>query len=209
MRILNKIKLLRMFSNTSAYRSSYSREEYYHNAVFPHDINIFIDYENVLPAKRPVAFKDLDWGISTTEFIEEYGKPKFIISPERNVNGRTIFFYKGLADDHKYILQIHFIEDKYFYACNTFKDLSPKNRSIYKRVIEQKYAMENVGMSDAPAFADQNKNKVIISDSVHFNISYIAGDEKLVRLVHKGNCSIRQSEQLNSDKKNASLYSFL
>lgn len=80
--------------------------------------------------------------------------------------------YKEKIYGHRVIVLGHFINYKFFYACNAYSR-SWDEGIVLKTVILEKYTALDGGLArgERIALPDTNNNKMIITDAIYFNKS--------------------------------------
>jgi hypothetical protein len=196
-----------MFSDYSA-----SRKEYYTRAIFPQNVQAFLQYDNnvCIPSNRSIKFKKLPWGVTEKEMMRACGSSRYVHNTETRGCKYAIHFYKEKLDNTKVLVQVHFINNRFFYASYTLKESDRKERKLIKTTIINKYGGDNIdSLLDSLVFKDENNNKAIITDSVYMNLGYFSGDFEARTILNKF-CSEYTAEKRSPYQEKANkIYSLL
>src|SRR5438105_10901881 len=127
-----------------------SRQDYYERSVYPTGINMFLlyfNYNDCRPSANSIDFKELCWGETKSNVIKHLGKPRYTFSNVIGDNTFSIIFYKEKILKDSFLSQVHFINDRFFFGCYTYKEWNPKKREGFKNIITDKYISEKVDVS--------------------------------------------------------------
>jgi len=162
-----------------------SRKEYYERRIFPQNVTSFSEYNDGTFSKSEVNFKGLPWGTLKSNVIRLYGIPRYSyrIKPEDYIY--EVIFYKERLENMKTLVQLHFINDYFFYACYTFKENNKNALELVKTNISNKYGgLEINTHGNKCIYIDANKNKIIVTDSVYMHVGYLSGSEELFKMLN-------------------------
>jgi hypothetical protein len=165
--------------NISYYSSS--RSEFYKQAVFPAKRETLFTYPEGYTTQTDIQVADVDWNSSEEEFLKKWGKPRFTVYLESSKVLRTIHFFRMSESDN--LRQFHFIGTVLYYTCTTILNIKKTDKVLIRNRLVQKYAQTEIPEAFDPLiFSDGNKNKVILSDNVYFQIGYLSGKHTLSEL---------------------------
>jgi len=209
--------LRRFFSSllNQTWQGSYyqlTRKEYYEKFIFPSqlsDFSQFVNADNTAFTNREIQFKDLEFGISKAQITDLLGNPRYKTKFIVGKNLHKILFYKEKISDFKVITQLHFINDKLFFASYTFKGLSSRASQKISSTVYEKYLSVNPSENSKLSLIDIDNNRLSIVANVHLTITYLTGDPLLLKIVdeYSSNETIKvQSKEL---LQNQELFSLL
>lgn len=189
-----------------------TRQEYYERSVYPIDLGIFLQYtayEDCLPALSTIEFKELKWNQTTREqVIKKLGSPRYCITRTLGTCTHAILFYRERIVKDDFLVQLHFLNEVFFYGCYTYREWNPEKRSVFKNIIMEKYSREPVESSVNPIkLIDAEKNRIVLIDSVNMHIGYFTGDSSLHKLLELANKWQKEHTEKDDDNKVIKLYS--
>lgn len=145
-----------------------NREDYYEQFTFPKNLSELKQWYSVLEPNsddsgmkpgngvsklwntgHTIRFRNIEFGSSKKNVFEEKGKPRFLrLGGISGGKKHEIVFYKELQSEQKLISQFHFLDDLFFYGCQTFRYLPRDKFSIINEMLLEKYV--NPRANDSP-----------------------------------------------------------
>ncbi len=128
--------------------------------------------------------------LSPDKLINEMDSPSFVLDNSENIPGHIIYFYRQNTDLIKFLIQIHFVQDKCVFINNKISatgiTLTDNDK---KKVVEKLFKKYNIdGKLEDENFAiyltDRNGNKLYSTDSVHFYLNYAANKDSVDYVRH-------------------------
>lgn len=198
------------FLNKRFSPSSYavSRKEYYERALFPQNTHAFLGYETGFSATSLIQYKDMNWGMPESKIMELCGAPRYSVTVTIAGYMYKVIFYRELTEGKNYLVQLHFINDSFFYSCNTLR--AEKNftqRDIIKTGIITTYSGTKINTAKNPiVLSDADNNRIIITDSVYFHLGYLSGGKDLSGILAGFNSLLDSNAALTDNKEIKVLY---
>lgn len=167
------------------------RKEYYSNInvisyisdlahVLKYNYGIVIEIEN------RIDFRNIQFGKPKEKIFEVMGSPRFEIDNSKHIKGHNILFYKEKVGGFSLKIQIHFINNKFFYVNYLFNSdrISQSFKDEIINIITNKYDHNNQHLGNH-TLIDPMGNKLAIRDDINFNISFISGGKYFSGLLEK------------------------
>ncbi len=124
-----------------------------------------------------IIFKGLDLNaIDENNLEKDFGEQSFILEPESGIPGHKIYYYRISSEHFRFLIQLHFINDQFFFACNKVYAESLLSDIDKQKVIKQ---IRNKYCPDAKKeivefdIEDSKGNILFTTDYVYFYIKYI------------------------------------
>ncbi|MBI2966272.1 MAG: hypothetical protein HYY40_00460 [Bacteroidetes bacterium] len=191
-----------------------THQEYYSRFIFPNDPDYFrglLQRAGECPLTScEIKFRNLHFGTGKKEITREIGKPRFEI--ERGSQGFKyhILFYKDNIKNIRFLLQLHLINDEFFFGCNTFKNLEYTKFGLVKSALFQKYTdIVNTGAGTQHSLADGRGNLIYFEENVLLRICYITGDKNILKTLSGYIDECRKRSKKESDFMQESLMKLL
>ncbi len=120
------------------------------------------------------------FGSDKKKSLKVLGKATFELTFDKS-ELYTILYFKRRVDSYKYLLQLHFVDNELVYAMNHVYETVPlhKNHMLeMTRLLLYKYTHKNHDELDSSqiTLVDSKDNRIIISDSLEYNIRYSSGN---------------------------------
>ena len=122
---------------------------------------------------------------------KEAGNPTFVLNNSEYIDKHEVIFYKDGVDYYKFLIQYHFINDRFFFASNKISSMGILSSDDKNKIVEQinaKYlgALSNDSIKDLIVkVADDNNSIITTSDDVYFHVNYLAGNDTTQQLIRK------------------------
>ncbi len=122
---------------------------------------------------------------------KEAGNPVFVVNNSEFIDGHEVVFYKDGVDFYKFLIQYHFIKDRFFFASNKISSMGILSDEDKLRIVEQinsKYL--GITPFDSPKelvvkVSDKNDSLITTVDDVYFHVNYLAGNDATRQLIQK------------------------
>jgi hypothetical protein len=189
-----------------------TRQEYYERSVHPIDLEMFLQYVAYNDCKHSpvkIEFKELAWNQTTREkVIKKLGNPRYSISKTLGTHTHAILFYRERLIKDDFLVQLHFLNELFFFGCYTFREWNPAARSVFKNIILGKYSQEPIAASVNPIkLIDSDNNKLILVDSVNMHIGYFTGEASLHEMLELTDKWQKENTKQTNENKVIKLYS--
>jgi hypothetical protein len=128
--------------------------------------------------------KELDT-IDEKELEKDFGDESFKLYPDNYIDDHVVYFYKMKSEHLRFLIQIHFIKNKFFLAGTRVYSDSMLIESDKLKVINQvinKYASKAEANTIEIHLQDKIGNVLWTNDDVYFHISYLANNSTSVFL---------------------------
>jgi len=220
MNIVNQFPIVGMFSKRYRFYSEKRKEYYSRNNEIRNRVNLLKRTE-IDTAKDSYISPTIimpfgaKFGSTKYDIKQSLGKPDYILV-DSGIPNHQVFFYKKRAENYRYLLQIHFIDDKMIYAMNRFKtkDLLESTEDLFRiaNLLVEKYIGKSLSVDDSidATIVDSENNKIAISGILELRVRYISGDISLLD-ISKNNNNLKKKASKDIYFKNmlSSLMSFL
>ena len=119
-----------------------------------------------------------------------FDKPAYVLSRSAHIPGHKVVFYKDSVLHFKFLIQYHFINDQFFFACNRLSShavLSDSNKKSIINRISKKYLGEENSSDIKPVIkvVDPNGSIIYTIDDVYFYMYYLPQNETKELLIKK------------------------
>lgn len=117
--------------------------------------------------------------IHEKDLEKNFGEESFFLEPDNDILGHKIYYYRITSQHLRFLIQIHFIDDQFFFAATkVYSDalLSPADKQrVLKQIITKYYpnADEHTIEFD---IEDPNGNILFTQDDVYYYIKYLANN---------------------------------
>lgn len=120
----------------------------------------------------------------------KFSKPSYVLDRSTSIPGHKVIFYKDSVLHYKFLIQYHFINEKFFFACNRLSShavLSDNDKMKIINRISNKYLGED-DISPIKAVikvADSNGSLIYTIDDVYFYMHYLPANntkEELLKM---------------------------
>ena len=127
--------------------------------------------------KSDIIFKGLDLNEIYEKNLENvFGEESFLLEPESGITGHKIYFYRISSEHFRFLIQLHFIDDQFFFAGNKVYAeslLSDKDKQKVIKQIANKYCPDAVNEIVEFDIMDPKGNVLFTQDYIYFHIKYI------------------------------------
>ena len=125
--------------------------------------------------------------ITIADLKKKFDNPSFVLKNE-NIDGHMVLFYKDSVAYYKFLIQYHFINNKFFFAGNKISSMGVLNDEDKQKIIgriSKKYLHEDFDNSEGWKIKviDPNGSIIHTLDDVYFHLYYLAGNETTKGLI--------------------------
>ncbi|MCK4815282.1 hypothetical protein KA005_05895 [bacterium] len=179
---LNKYKKIRPYT--------YIKEEYYQRFEYPMSLENFVRLfekrNEALQSNVEIQLKNIPFSVSHKEIIAKLGKPNLIKKAKFMECNHTILFYQKIIADHKVIIQIHLLEDIFFYGLVTCINMQTIEIDIINKTLLTKYlnGRENINCASITIY-DKKDNKINLNVGVYITLQYTTGNREILRTLNQ------------------------
>ena len=147
--------------------------------------------------------RELD-SIIKKNMAKDFGKESFLLKPNSNISGHEIYFYHITSDSLRFLVQLHFVDDLFFFADNKlYSDmfLSDSDREKIVNRIKNKYCKDADNEIIEFEVIDAVGNILYSRDDVYYFIKYLANNPTSQKLKKQYKCYVRPGQgQKTNDK---------
>ena len=127
--------------------------------------------------------------ISIADLKKRFDNPSFIYNNE-NIEGHTVLFYKDSVAYYKFLIQYHFINNKFFFAGNKISSMGVLNDEDKQKIIgriSKKYLKKDFQNTEGWKIKviDPNGSIIHTIDDVYFHLYYLAGNKTTQELIEQ------------------------
>jgi hypothetical protein len=164
-------------SSGYAYNSYDNREGYYQNLLTERSAESLLHWlgqknQAVLNPRVAVNFRNAEFQRSPQEIRRQLGKPRFAITNALVAN-HEIYFYRFRVTHLHSVVALHFLNQQFFMANHSFRQLTPQNHRQIVEVLTTKYGL--LPPPESIAVKDRGNNTVLITDGLYLTVKYISG----------------------------------
>ena len=187
------------------------REDYYQNLFTDRSISSLLHWvslkeEAVCNPHIQLAFRGIHFGASKKDMHKKLGKPRFIIQNPQLAQ-HEVFFYRFSINRLHSIAALHFLENEFFMASHTFKQISTKN---YQRVLEALTSKYGVMLTDCEtAVKDPQNHLVSVNPGLYLSVRYVSGQPHIADCLTQLLKEKESIKQLQEKKGQAIISEFL
>ena len=161
--------------------SYYDRENVIQNEFELSKVLRYLDAADALKTKSSILLLEHELAsVNKNSLFTEFGKESFLLKPNSGISGHEIYFYHISSDGLRFLVQLHFIDDNFFFAANkVYSDMflsdSDKEKIISR--IKIKYFREDNIEEDELVIVDNEGNVLYTRDNVYYFIRYLANNK--------------------------------
>lgn len=158
---------------------------FYHTKIFSKKIIFFYRYiqeqqqlQNIIKTGQSIIPPQLNFGISTDEVINKWGKPRCRFFHKNGNKNIEILFYRRSYVYENTLFQLQFFNNQLFFAgIEVGKGITSEATKIKMLTnFLPEFVTENFIRFDAlPIWTDVDKNYLFIEDEVNTNICFVDG----------------------------------
>ncbi len=154
------------------------KEEYYRNRLLlPNgDLMTHLFKANVKTdyTTTRIDYKKNIFGCSEISMIKNLGEPSYILNLDNEKRSYFVFFHQEKFEKYRILRQTHFIDNMFFYACDTYKALGNKDEhEIICRILQEYGCQNDYTENDFITLCDVLNNKIVIQKDVYLRAHYL------------------------------------
>lgn len=158
-------------------QSFYHRENIIQTIEELNNILSHLNSSKTTKTKYDIIFKGLDLNAIYEKNLENnFGEESFLLEPESGITGHKIYYYRISSEHFRFLIQLHFIDDQFFFACNKVYAeslLSDKDKQKVIKQIANKYCPDAKNEIVEFDIEDSKGNVLFTHDYIYFYIKYI------------------------------------
>lgn len=126
-------------------------------------------------------------GITVSAIKKKFGTPSYILKNEE-IDSHVVYFYKESVAYYKFMIQYHFINNKFFFAGNKISSMGVLNDEDKVKVISR-ISKKYLGKEYDPSkgwlmkVKDPDGNIIYTIDDVYFHLYYLANNKTTEELI--------------------------
>ncbi len=136
-----------------------------------------LDSTDSIKTEKNLVFQGLELDTIVTKNLEnDFGEESFLLDAESGIENHTVYFYRIVSDYFRFLLQIHFVDDQFFFAATKVYAETLLSAADKKKVIMQ---IANKYYPDADSeiinfnIRDPKGNILSTHDDVYYHIKYL------------------------------------
>lgn len=117
--------------------------------------------------------------IHEKDLEKNFGEESFIHDPDNDIQGHKIYFYRITSQHLRFLIQLHFIDNQFFFAATkVYSDalLSDADKQRVLKQIKTKYYPDANDKIIEFDIEDPNGNVLFTQDDVYYYIKYLANN---------------------------------
>lgn len=158
-------------------QSFYHRENLIQTMDELNSILSHLNAPNPLKTEKELLFKGFDLDSIIEKNLEyDFGEESFLLQPDSVLEGHKIYFYRISSEHFRFLIQLHFIDDQFFFAVNKVYSESLLSDKDKQKVIKQ---ITNKYYPDAPDdliefdLEDPKGNVLTTYNDIYYYIKYL------------------------------------
>lgn len=187
------------FFKSGKNKPSTIKSTYYIREGLVHNISDLIKL--LLPAKEAntleenttieIKFKNLSLtDLTEREIISEMGQPIYIHDNSEALQGHKVLFYKEDVEFYRFLVQFHFMNDKFFFVSNKVTSSGMLSETEKGKIVNQicnKYLNKTADKQHKFLFRLTDKNGSLLNtiDDVYFYVNYLSGGSIKAKLINR------------------------
>ncbi len=131
--------------------------------------------------------------ITKSKLQDDFGKHSCVLNPESGINGHEIYFYRIVSGDFRFLQQLHFIDNDFFFAAtkiSTEAAMTEKEKKIIVDSIKKKYFPNEDCKNENYEIKDPLGNILLTYDNIFYYLKYVVNNDiskKLLAQYGNGN----------------------
>ncbi|NOX85573.1 MAG: hypothetical protein GXO86_06375 [Chlorobi bacterium] len=136
------------------------------------------------------------------------GSPAYILWNDEQIPKHRVYFYREHFGSYKFLMQYHFIEKRFVFACNRISSHNGLTNSDKEEIIRQlltKYTGLEIKKSKSNfevKLIDKEGNIIFTYDSVYFLVNYLPNNENTRHLIKEFGLETEIRESLSNHREN-------
>jgi len=111
---------------------------------------------------------------------DDFGEESFLLEPDSGIEGHEVYFYRIVSDYFRFLVQIHFVDDKFFFSATKAYAESLLSLVDKKKVIKQIASKYHPTADDETInfnIKDPVGNMLFTHDDVYYHIKYLPNNQ--------------------------------
>jgi hypothetical protein len=154
---------------------------------------------NQISTKKPIKFYGLEFGASLKQAMSHLGKPNYVSKKNSLMSKHKTIYYRITIAQVKCILQLHFLQDKFFLGVIEIRRASEEFKREITDLIRRKYNIENDNW--VGKIVDNNAHKIELKDDIVPYIMYQSGHAMVKESIKSQMMEISNTKQKYYDKR--------
>ncbi len=159
------------------YNSYENREDYYQNLFTERSGKVLLHWlglkhQAILNPQVAIGFRKIEFQCSPQEIRKQLGKPRFVIANPQ-IADHEIYFYRFRVTHLYSVIALHFLDQQFFMANHSFRQLTQQNYQQIVEVLTAKYGL--LPPPESVAIKDQCSNTVLVTNGLFLTVRYISG----------------------------------
>lgn len=151
------------------------------NTVFSH-----LDFPESTKSRSNILFQGLELdSILVQNLAENFGEESYLLEPESGIPNHKVYFYRITSEHLRFLIQLHFVDDNFFFAANKIYSSSPLTNTDKQNVIKQissKYFPDADNNTIEFNITDPKGNILFTYDDMFYYLNYIANNPTFQKL---------------------------
>ena len=136
---------------------------------------------DITKSESNILFQGFELKSITKNNLEnDFGEESFILEPESGIVGHEVYYYRIVSDYFRFLIQIHFVNDKFFFSATKVYAESLLSAIDKKKVIKQIASKYHPTANDETInfiIKDPVGNMLFTQDDVYYNIKYLPNNQ--------------------------------
>ena len=148
------------------------------------ELNIILNQSNsadITKTESNIHFQGFELDSIIKENLEnDFGEESFLLEADSGIENHEVYFYRIVSDYLRFLIQIHFVNDKFFFAATKIYSESLLSEKDKKKVIKQIASKYQPTASDETInfnIKDTVGNMLFTHDDVYYHIKYIPNNQ--------------------------------
>ena len=147
-----------------------------------------------ISTKKHIKFYGLDFGATLKEATNHLGKPNYIGKKSSIISKHKTIYYRITISEVKCILQLHFLQDKFFLGLIEIRRASEEFKREVTDLIRKKYSIDNDNW--VGKIVDDRMHKIELKDDIVPYIVYQSG-----HVAVKESIKVEMDDMIDSKQK--------
>ena len=136
---------------------------------------------DITKAESNILFQGFELDSIVKKNLEnDFGEESFLLEPDSGIEGHEVYFYRIVSDYFRFLIQIHFVDDKFFFSATKVYSESLLSTIDKKKVIKQIASKYNPTADDETInfnIIDPSGNMLFTHDDVYYHIKYLPNNQ--------------------------------
>ena len=136
---------------------------------------------NITKSESNILFQGFELDSIVEKNLEDdFGEESFILEPDSGIEGHVVYFYRIVSDYFRFLIQIHFIGDKFFFSATKVYAESLLSFVDKRKVIKQIASKYHPTANDETVnfnIKDPVGNMLFTHDDVYYHIKYLPNNQ--------------------------------